>query len=117
MEFLEALDRRRSVRAYRRTALDHRRIQIILDAVLLAPSAGDLQAYRVVVVENPKTKSALADAAHGQRFIAQASVVLVFFADAARSAAKYAQRGRLLFALQDATLAAAYAQLERFPVD
>jgi nitroreductase len=111
MEFLEALDRRRSVRAYRRTALDHRRIQIILDAVLLAPSAGDLQAYRVVVVENPKTKSALADAAHGQRFIAQASVVLVFFADPARSAAKYAQRGRSLFALQDATLAAAYAQL------
>jgi nitroreductase len=111
MEFLETLDRRRSVRAYRHTALDRRRIQIILDAVMLAPSAGDLQAYRVVVVENPKTKSALADAAHGQRFIAQASVVLVFFADPERSVAKYAQRGRLLFALQDATLAAAYAQL------
>ncbi len=111
MEFLETLDRRRSVRAYRPAMLDHQRIAAILDAMLLAPSAGDLQAYRVVVVEDPKVKSALADAAHGQRFIAEASIVLVFFADAERSAAKYAQRGRTLFALQDATLAAAYAQL------
>ena len=99
------------MRAYRPTVLDRRRIQAILDAVLLAPSAGDLQAYRVVIVEDPKTKSALADAAHGQRFIAEASVVFVFLADPERSAAKYGQRGRLLFSLQDATLAAAYAQL------
>ncbi len=99
------------MRAYRHTVLDRRKIQTILDAVLLAPSAGDLQAYRVVIVENSKTKSALADAAHGQRFIAEASVVFVFLADPERSAAKYGQRGRLLFSLQDATLAAAYAQL------
>jgi nitroreductase len=111
MEFLETLDRRRSVRAYRSVAPDRRKIEAILGAMLLAPSAGDLQAFRVVVVEDPRTKSALADAAHGQRFIAGASVVLVFFADAERSAAKYAQRGRALFALQDATLAAAYVQL------
>jgi nitroreductase len=111
MDFHETLDRRRSVRAYRPAPPDSRKLQIILEAVLLAPSAGELQAFRVVVVENPRTKSDLADAAHGQRFLAEASVVLVFFADAERSGQKYARRGRSLFALQDATLAAAYAQL------
>ena len=111
MEFLKTLDRRRCVRAYRHAVLDDRKIQAILDAALLAPSAGDLQAYRVVVVENPEAKAALANAAYGQHFIAEASVVLVFLADPERSAAKYGQRGRLLFSLQDATLAAAYTQL------
>ncbi|HXZ46986.1 MAG TPA: nitroreductase family protein, partial [Pseudolabrys sp.] len=111
MEFAQTLDRRRSVRVYRHWVADRRRIRAILDAMLLAPSAGDLQSYRVVIVENAKTMSALADAAYGQRFIAQASIVFVFFADPERSAAKYGQRGRVLFSLQDATLAAAYAQL------
>ena len=111
MEFRETLDSRRSVRTYRPSKPDPRAILKILEALALAPSAGNLQAYRVVAVGNPKVKAALAAAAHGQSFIAQASFVLVFFADPERSATKYLQRGRLLFAAQDATLAAAYAQL------
>jgi nitroreductase len=111
MEFREALDRRRSARSYRPSKPDPQAIQKILEALAQAPSAGNLQAYRVVVAESPKTKAALAAAAHGQGFIAQASLALVFFADPELSAAKYLQRGRLLFAVQDATLAAAYAQL------
>jgi len=111
MEFLKTLDSRRCVHSYRRAPPDERKIQAILDAALLAPSAGDLQAYRVVVVENPETKAVLVDAAHGQHFIAEAPVVLVFLADPERSSTKYGERGRLLFSLQDATLAAAYAQL------
>jgi nitroreductase len=111
MEFCDTLDRRRSVRAYRHNALPDQTIGAILDAALLAPSAGDLQAYRVVVVESTLTKSALATAAHGQDFIAQAPVVFVFLSDPELSAARYGERGRLLFSLQDATLAAAYTQL------
>lgn len=111
MEFLKTLDSRRCVRSYRHAPLDERKIQAILESALLAPSAGDLQAYRIVVVEDPKTKAALADAAHGQQFVAEAPVALVFLADPERCSAKYGQRGRLLFSLQDATLAAAYAQL------
>lgn len=76
----------------------------------MAPSAGDLQSYRIVLVRRPDAKAALADAA-GQAFITQAPLVIVFFADLERAAAKYHDRGRTLFALQDATIAAAYAQL------
>ena len=111
MEFFAALDHRRSVRAFKSTRLDSPRIDAILDAVRLAPSAGDLQAYRIVVVESGETRVALAEAALGQSFIAQAPTVLVFFADLERSSAKYGGRGRALFAIQDATIAAAYAQL------
>jgi len=111
MEFSEVLQRRRSIRAYREERLDAEKLQAVLDAVWLAPSAGDLQAFRIAVVEDAATKSALAEAAHGQAFLTEASAVLVFLADAKRSAAKYANRGRSLFAVQDATIAAVYAQL------
>jgi nitroreductase len=37
--------------------------------------------------------------------------VLVFFANPARSAAKYGRRGDVLYCVQDATVACAYAQL------
>jgi len=111
MEFFDVLERRRSVRLYRGEKPDAEKLQAILEAARLAPSAGDLQAFRIAIAEDAKTKSALAAAAHGQGFIAGASAVLVFLADPARSAAKYGKRGRSLFALQDATIAAAHAQL------
>ena len=79
--------------------------------MVLAPSAGDLQAYEIIAIERPELKSALAAAALDQEFIAQAPVVLVFLADVHRSESKYSRRGATLFCIQDATIAAAYAQL------
>jgi nitroreductase len=76
----------------------------------LAPSAGNLQAYEIYKVTAPHPRAALARAAD-QSYIAQAPVILVFFANLGRSARKYGARGRELYALQDATIAATYAML------
>ena len=43
--------------------------------------------------------------------MAEAPVALVFCADTSRAGDKYGDRGANLYALQDATIAAAYAQL------
>jgi nitroreductase len=111
MDFFAVIDRRQSVRAYQRSVVEPEKIETLLDTVRLAPSAGDLQAYVVVVVEDADTKQRLVRSAFGQSFIAQAPVVLVFCADPPRSEAKYGTRGAALFAIQDATIAAAHAQL------
>jgi nitroreductase len=111
MEFFAVLENRRSVRAYSRTPPVAAQIDRILGAARSAPSAGNLQAYLIVLVQDPKMRAALADAALGQTFIADAPTVMVFFADPARSGAKYHERGRKLFSIQDATIAAVYAQL------
>lgn len=111
MGFFELIEARHSVRVYRDQVVDRETVRRLLAAASLAPSAGDLQAYRTVVVERRETKAALAAAALGQDFIVAAPVVLVFFADPARSRAKYGERGTSLFCIQDATIAAAYAQL------
>lgn len=111
MEFFEIIEKRRSVRSFLNKGITDKTLNRILETIALAPSAGNLQAYRIVVVKNPELKQKLATASHGQDFIADAPVALVFLADKAASKRKYGQRGESLYALQDATIAAAYSQL------
>ena len=92
-------------------AVETAKLDKILAAAIAAPSAGNLQAYEIVVVRQAATRSLLAEAAHGQAFLAQAPVVQVFLADPASRAARYAVRGQRLFCVQDATIAATHAQL------
>jgi nitroreductase len=111
MDFFAVIDHRQSVRAYQKNAVEPDKIVALLKTARLAPSAGDLQAFRIVVIEDADTKQDLARAAFDQSFIAQAPAVLVFCADPPRSEPKYGARGAALYAIQDATIAAAHAQL------
>jgi len=79
MDFFEAVERRRSTRAFTSESVEVEKLGAILTMARLAPSAGDLQAYQIVVIDSG-TKNALAAAALGQDFVAQAAVVLVFCA-------------------------------------
>jgi nitroreductase len=111
MEFAEVLTKRRSVRSYTPELVEENKLRRIFEAANIAPSAGNLQAYQVRVVRDKAKKNALAKAAHGQGFIAEAPVCLVFCADPRRSAAKYGKRGSDLYSVQDATIAATFAML------
>ena len=111
MDFFEVVRSRRSVRAYEPKAIEPEKWKAILDAVNLAPSAGNLQAYEVFEVRQRSHRLALARAALEQYFIADAPVTLVFCASPARSAGRYGRRGIGLYCIQDATIACAYAQL------
>jgi len=110
MELAELIRARRSVRAFESRHVEADKLQRILDMTNLAPSAGNLQAFEIYQVEASHPRAALARAAD-QSFIAQAPVILVFFANTGRSARKYGARGRELYAVQDATIAAAFAML------
>jgi nitroreductase len=83
----------------------------VLEAACAAPSAGDLQAYRIVVIDSQAEREALRRAANDQSFISEAPVCIAFCADPRRSAERFGERGAHLYALQDATISAAYAQL------
>ena len=111
MEFRDIIERRRSIRAYTSEPIDRNAIDRILHAVVRAPSAGNLQAVRVYLVRDRARRRRLAEAAQNQEFVASAPVDLVFFADPARSRAKYGIRGEHLYCVQDATIAATYANL------
>ncbi|RPI91434.1 MAG: nitroreductase [Chloroflexi bacterium] len=111
MEFFDVVKERHSVRVYTGQSLEAGKLQQILEAISQAPSAGNLQAYEVYLVCEAKRKTALAQATHGQEFLAQAAAILVFCAHAARSTGKYGKRGSDLYCLQDATIACTFAML------
>lgn len=111
-DFFETVRHRHSVRRYQPDMpVEREKLHAILETAASAPSAGDLQAYRIAVVTEPAQRQALRAAAHDQAFLSQAPVCLVFCAEARRSAQEFGERGERLYALQDATIAAAYAQL------
>jgi len=111
MDFFSLIQSRRSIRLFKDTPIEAEKLQKILEAANLAPSAGNLQGYEIYVVIDPEQRQALARAALGQPFLAQAPVDLVFCANPQRSAVKYGKRGRELYSLQDATIAGTYAML------
>lgn len=51
MQLFQVIDRRRSIRAYRATPVERTKIEAIIAAARLAPSAGDLQAYVILIAE------------------------------------------------------------------
>jgi nitroreductase len=111
MEFFAVLKARHSIRAYASTPVEAEKLEQILEAVNQAPSAGNLQAFEVYVVTCTDQRKALAAAALGQDFLAQAPVVLVFCTHGARAEKKYGKRGTELYCLQDTTIACTYAML------
>ncbi|RLG51818.1 MAG: nitroreductase [Thermoproteota archaeon] len=111
MEFVDVLAARKSVRSYSDRDVPDDAVSFILEAANSAPSAGDLQAYEIVVVRDKSVKAKLARAALGQWFIAEAPVDLVFLANPERSRWRYGSRGERLYCIQDATIAATFAML------
>lgn len=111
-DFFETVRHRHSVRKYQQdTPVEEAKLHAILETACAAPSAGDLQSYKIIVVTDPGGRDALRKAASDQAFISEAPVCLVFCSDAERSAEEFGERGKTLYATQDATIAAAYAQL------
>ena len=111
MDFFTLAENRQSVRAYLDQAIEPQKLQHLLQTVNRAPSAGNLQAYEIILVRDPERKQSLAAAALDQEFVVEAPVVLVFCAHPARSSPKYAARGEQLYSVQDATIACTYAML------
>jgi nitroreductase len=111
MDFFDVVKERHSIRAYQAQSLEPEKLQRILEAINRAPSAGNLQSYEVYLVCDAQHKTALVKAAYDQEFLAQAPILLVFCAHAARSAERYGQRGIDLYCVQDATIACSFAML------
>jgi nitroreductase len=109
-QFFRLLKQRRSIRAFDKRKLDDSVLDAILEACDLAPSSGGLQTFEIYKVESRERRSKLVAAARDQVFVADAPLLLVFCANSSRSGHKYGERSQL-FSVQDATIAAAYAQL------
>ncbi|MCK4375909.1 MAG: nitroreductase family protein [Candidatus Brocadiae bacterium] len=77
MDALEAIKERRSIRSYEDREVEQEKLKQVLDAGRLAPSAGNRQEWKFVVVRDKELRGQLVEAASGQQFVGEAPVVIV----------------------------------------
>ncbi|HEY33420.1 MAG TPA: nitroreductase [Dehalococcoidia bacterium] len=84
MDVFSAIKERRSIRSYKPDKIPKETMNKLLEAMRLAPSGGNRQPYRFIIVQDNDMKEKLAAACRwfpgrpqGQAFIAEAPVVIV----------------------------------------
>ncbi len=106
MDVFEAIINRYSVRGFRPDPIPTEIIEKLLEAARQAPSAGNLQPWFFYVVQDQTKREQLAQAAKGQRFVAEAPLDIVICVEPEVSATRYHERGANLYCLQDTAIAA-----------
>lgn len=77
MDVFEAISKRRSIRKYKDTPVEEYKLDKILESARIAPSAGNRQEWKFLVVKDKETRENLVDAANGQKFLGEAPVTIV----------------------------------------
>lgn len=114
-EVLKQLRERKSVRVFEDREISAEDKEAILEAAVMAPSAGNQQLYTILDITEQKKKERLSETCDHQPFIATAKMVLIFCADCqkwydafleAGCEPRHPGAGDLLLAIDDALIAA-----------
>jgi len=81
MDVMDAIKTRKSVRAYLDRPVEDEKLNAVLEAARLAPSASNRQEWRFVIVRELETRKKLAAVAGGQAFVGEAPVLIVACAE------------------------------------
>jgi len=99
MSILEIIKNRRSIRKFQKKEIPEEIIDKLIEALIWAPSAGNLQSRKFYFVFNQEIKEKLAEAA-GQDFISETPLVVVGCADE-KISLRYGERGKSLCSICD----------------
>jgi nitroreductase len=114
-EIIKSLFDRKSVRQYEARQISPEDKNLILQAALQAPTAGNQNLYTILDIIDPALKQQLSVYCDNQPFIARAPLALIFLADCRRwydsyqmagLQARAPEEGDLLLAIADAVIAA-----------
>lgn len=100
---LKAVKQRRSIRNFQKKDIPDELLDKLAEALIWAPSAGNLQARKFYFIKNDSIKKKIAQAALNQNFIAEAPLVIIGCTDS-RISFKYGERGVNLYSIQDVAL-------------
>lgn len=94
-ETIQQLYERKSTRAFLKEPISQKEKDLIFEAALQAPSAGNMSLYSIVEISDPVLKEKLAILCDDQPFIVQAPLVLVFLADYQKWHTLFASHARI----------------------
>ena len=81
MDVLDAIKSRYSLRDFADKPIEEEKLEMILEAGRLAPTASNQQRTKVIVVRDPVLREAMREACYGQSFVGNAPAILVVCAD------------------------------------
>ena len=106
MEVLDAIRRRRSIRNYKPDPIPKDVLDKLLEALRLAPSAGNRQPYKFIIVLDEETRKKLAAACrfnpgrlNGQEFIADAPLVIAACGSVRKAITRYYKDGEVFLTI------------------
>ncbi|MBI2134761.1 nitroreductase family protein [Candidatus Woesearchaeota archaeon] len=100
MDVFEAIRTRRSIRKYKDKQVPWDNVVTILQAGKYAPSAGNLQNWKFIIVKNDAKRKAITKACLQQEWMEQAPVFIVVLAEPKKAERFYGIRGSRLYTLQ-----------------
>ncbi len=111
-DILELIQTRRTIKSFDGKFVSWSNIAQILDAGRHAPSCGNVQNWKFIVVIEPTIKQQVAEAAYEQYEIAMAGVLIVICAEPEKAERYYGVRGERLYTVQNCAAAAQNMLLE-----
>ena len=112
METFECIKIRRAVRKYLNKPVPWDDISNIIEAGRYAPSAGNLQNWKFIVVLDKDKRKAMAEASLKQFWMETAPVHIVIVAEPQKAERYYGKRGERLYSVQNCAAAAQNMMLE-----
>src|SRR3989344_3772271 len=104
MDFPTVIEKRRSVRGFLEREVEFEKLGNILEAARLAPSSGNIQDTKFIVVYLEKTKEQLVEASVHQEWMGSAPIIIVVCADTKIGKEQYGSKGEL-YSIQNAACA------------
>jgi len=105
MDVFECMKSRRSVRKFLEVPVEWDKVGKILDAARFAPSAGNLQTWKFIIVRDAEKKHKIAEASLQQWWMEKAPIFIVVCAEMRRIRQFYGVRGERLYAIQSCAAA------------
>lgn len=105
MDVMEAIKTRRSIRKYLDTPVTWDQISQVVDGGKSAPSAGNLQNWKFIIVRDPEKRKQIAEACLQQYWMADAPAHIVVCAEPRKAVRFYGIRGDRLYTIQNCAAA------------
>ena len=93
MDLIETIKTRRSIRRYIDKPVEQEKINEILECARFAPSSGNIQNSRLIIVTKEEKRKRIAEACLNQYWIQTAPVLIVICSDTKQIKRNYEKRG------------------------
>lgn len=111
-DILELIKSRRTVKSFVPKFVSWENVSKVIDAARHAPSCGNIQNWKFIVVMKPEEKQKLAELAHEQYEITQAAALIVVCGEPEKAERYYGKKGRNLYSIQNCAAAVQNMLLE-----